>query len=276
MNFLEFEFETESRSQLEQLVALLHVQDFEGFEEEENTLKAFIAETRFDEAGFTEVLDRFASINYTRTVIEQVNWNQQWEEGFRPVIIDEFAAIRADFHEAISGVEHEVIITPKMSFGTGHHATTFLMIRQMKDVDFTGKSVLDFGTGTGVLAILAEKCGAQEILAIDYDEWSIVNTRENLERNNSEAVEVAMMDTIPAAKSFDIILANINLNILTAHMKAIAAATKPGGTILFSGFLYHDEEQMKDSIQQAGLQFLSTSQRGDWISIVAKDTGLMK
>ncbi|MDO9373025.1 MAG: 50S ribosomal protein L11 methyltransferase [Ferruginibacter sp.] len=276
MNFLEFEFETESRSQLEQLVALLHVQDFEGFEEEENTLKAFIAETRFDEADFTEVLDRFASINYTRTVIEQVNWNQQWEEGFRPVIIDEFAAIRADFHEAISGVEHEVIITPKMSFGTGHHATTFLMIRQMKDVDFTGKSVLDFGTGTGVLAILAEKCGATEILAIDYDEWSIINTRENLERNNSEAVEVAMMDTIPAAKAFDIILANINLNILTAHMKAIAAATKPGGTILFSGFLYHDEEQMKDSIQQAGLQFLSTSQRGDWISIVAKDTGFMK
>lgn len=270
MNFLQFEFETESRQQLEQLVALLNVQDFDGFEEEDNTLKAFIPETKFNEEGFSRVLDRFANINYIRTVIEQVNWNQQWEEGFRPVIIDQFAAIRAHFHPSITGVKHEVIITPKMSFGTGHHATTFLVIQQMEQIDFGGKLVLDFGTGTGILAILAEKCGATEVVAIDYDEWSITNTKENLQRNNCGAVEVRMLDTIPGDIRFDIILANINLNILTSQMPAIAAASNPGCSIVFSGFLKNDEDDMIEHIKQEGLLYVTTSQRGDWISILAK------
>ena len=140
----------------------------------------------------------------------------------------------------------------------------------MQELDFSGKSVLDFGTGTGILAILAEKCGAREVLAIDYDEWSITNTNENLARNGCSAVEVLMLDTIPPATTFDIILANINLNILTASMPEIATSTKKGGLILFSGFLFNDEEQMLQAINQEGLQHVCTNQRGDWISMLAK------
>ena len=129
------------------------------------------------------VLSHFKFI-FKETLIPEANWNQVWESNFDPVIVDDFVAIRADFHEPVKGVSLEIIITPKMSFGTGHHATTYMMIEQMRELDFTGKSVFDFGTGTGVLAILAEKLGANKVIAVDNDEWSIENAEENFEKNN--------------------------------------------------------------------------------------------
>jgi ribosomal protein L11 methyltransferase len=270
MDYLEFEFETQDTEELEKLVALLDEQGFEGFEEEESSLKAYIPVDKFNEAGFTSVLDLFENIGYSKSVVEQVNWNQKWEQDFKPVVVGDFVAIRADFHRPVNGVRHEIIITPKMSFGTGHHATTYLMIQQMQHLDFRGKSVLDFGTGTGVLAILAEKLGADKVLAIDYDEWSIINTSENINRNACEKVEAELGDAVPADQKFDVILANINLNILTANMDALSAACSADGRILLSGFLKENEEAMIEAIRSAGLEFLATHQRGDWITILVK------
>ena len=271
MNYLQFDFETEEVDQMDQLVALLNDQGFEGFEEENNCLKAYIAENKFDAPGFSSVLDRFSHISYTQTTVEHINWNKKWEEEFKPVLVDNFVGIRAGFHHPLKNVEHEIIITPKMSFGTGHHATTYLMISQMQSIDFKGKTVLDFGTGTGVLAILAEKSGAEKILAIDYDEWSITNTKENIDANGCFIIDVQTMEAVPALK-FDIILANINLNVIMGNLNAIKNASNPAATILLSGFLKDNEEVMKSSLHEVGLEYLSTAQKGDWIAILAKNS----
>ena len=165
---------------------------------------------------------------------------------------------------------YEIIITPKMSFGTGHHATTYLMMQQMQLLNFTNKTVFDFGTGTGVLAILAEKLGAASIFAIDNDEWSITNTIENIEQNNCQRISVAQMETIPTGKKYDIILANINLNVITANLCSLAEIAHAGADILFSGFLKENEKLIKAAIESAGFQCIATAQKGDWIAIRAK------
>lgn len=269
MNYLEFDFETNSLQQSEQLIALLNEQGFDGFEEEEDgNLKAFIPENEFNDATFSDVLNFFTDIIYTKTIIEHVNWNQQWETEFKPVIIDNYVAIRAGFHQPIDGMKHEIIITPKMSFGTGHHATTHLMIQQMQEINFSDKAVLDFGTGTGVLAILAEKSGASSVLAIDYDEWSIANTIENIQQNECSKVEVLNLDEIPRYMKFDIILANINLNVILTNLLSIINASNAGCQILLSGFLNEHEPEMKEALNKVNLTTIKTSHRGDWITLL--------
>jgi ribosomal protein L11 methyltransferase len=159
-----------------------------------------------------------------------------------------------------------------MSFGTGHHATTYLMISQMQELDFFGKSVLDFGTGTGVLAILASKLGATKVLAIDYDEWSITNTNENIGQNGCFNIRVEQLDAIPVTEKFDMILANINLNVIISNLSSIVISSLTGATILLSGFLKENETLLVKAVEEAGLQYLSTIQRGDWIVVMAKKT----
>ena len=181
--YIQLEFQNISLEQSDLLIAQLSEIGFNGFEEEENNLKAFVPIYDFVEAAVNEIAASH-HLSFYKSTIEETNWNAVWESNFQPVIVDNFVGIRADFHEPIMGVEHEIVITPKMSFGTGHHATTFMMIQQMREIDFTGKSVFDFGTGTGILAILAEKLGADKVFAVDYDEWSIENAKENLEKNN--------------------------------------------------------------------------------------------
>jgi len=270
MNYLQFDFETETLQQMEQLIALLNEQGFEGFEEEGHYLKAFIPENKFDAVEFSLLLDKFADIIYTQTTVEHINWNQKWEEDFKPVIVDEFVGIRAHFHPPIAGCLYEIIITPKMSFGTGHHATTHLMIQQMRSIDFAGKKVLDFGTGTGILAILADKKGALSVLAVDYDEWSITNTIENLNQNNSQNVRVEKYDAVPMNEKFDIILANINLNVILSNLEAIVKVVKPGAQILLSGFLKENEDEMGAALAHSGLEHLHSAAKGDWMVMVAK------
>ena len=271
MNYLKFEFDIESTDQQEKLVALLAAHGFEGFEEEENALIAFIQELNFNEDNFSGIIDLFEEVSYKETIIENINWNKKWEEDFKPVLVDDFVGIRAWFHQPIDKVAHEIIITPKMSFGTGHHATTYLMIKQMQSVDFTGKSVLDFGTGTGILAILARQLGAKKVLAIDYDEWSITNAIENVQQNNCTEIAVKQMDTVPGNEQFDIILANINLNVIVSNLSSIVKASLTGATILFSGILKENEIDLIAAIEAAGLQYISTFQRADWILIMAKN-----
>ncbi|CAN5250744.1 50S ribosomal protein L11 methyltransferase [soil metagenome] len=267
MNYLAFDFSTPESTIAEQLVALLSEQEFEGFEETETSVKAFIPEEKFNVAGFEEIVQLFSSLAYTKTTVENINWNQQWEESFEPVVVNDFVAIRAHFHQPIAQVTHEIIITPKMSFGTGHHATTHLVIERMAAIDFNGKEVLDFGTGTGILAILAEKLGASVVLAIDNDEWSITNAKENILQNNCTNIVIEQHNTIPVVKKYDVILANINLNVITANLNAIELIANVGCKIIFSGFLKTDESVMKEKVAAAGFQYISTHQNGNWIAI---------
>lgn len=268
MRYIQATIACTENSQREILTALLAEAGYEGFEETDDALLAFIDETTFEETELAQITAT-CSARYSLTAIEQQNWNAQWESSFEPVIIKDFAAVRAGFHAPVPGVQYEVVITPKMSFGTGHHATTFLMMQQMGTISFTGKKVFDFGTGTGVLAILADKMGAAAVDAIDNDDWSIENTKENIVANNCSNINTWKAETIDTPDQYDVILANINLNVLLAHMRAIAAICKPGALVLFSGILVNDESQLKAAAETNGLIFNDIRERNGWLCIKA-------
>lgn len=271
MNYLQVEFKAIPGSQSEMLVALLSEAGFESFEETENSLFAYILEEGFSENSLQPAL-RVIPVEYTISVIPPQNWNARWEESFEPVIIHDFAAIRAGFHKPIHAVLHEIIITPKMSFGTGHHATTYMMVEQMKSLDLTGKRLLDFGTGTAVLAILAEKMGASKIDAIDNDAWSIENSLENTAANQCKKINLVNADTIDTGEIYDIILANINLNVILHNLPALKAVSKSGTLLLLSGIMKADQANMVQSLAAGGWQYHKTVEKGDWICILAQMT----
>jgi len=268
MNYLQLELETREKEVREILVALLSDAGFESFEENEHALLAFIKQTDYNPEVLEQIL-KTVPVKHTLSVVPPQNWNAQWESSFEPIIIKEFACIRASFHQPVLGVQHEIIITPKMSFGTGHHATTYMMIEQMEALDFSGKSVMDYGTGTAVLAILAEKMGAVDIDAVDYDEWSIENSIENTMANDCTRINLIKDDTIATGKVYDIILANINLNVILQQLLAINAAAAPGTHILLSGFMGEDEQVMVTALREQAIQPLKTLQKSGWISILA-------
>jgi ribosomal protein L11 methyltransferase len=251
------------------LIALLADIGFEGFEENENVLSAYMNETSFDEADFA-VFAVSNNLSYSLAIIEQQNWNAQWESSFEPVIINDFAAVRAGFHQPVPEVKYDIVITPKMSFGTGHHATTYLVMEQMSQLDFNNKTVLDFGTGTAVLAILAEKMGAVKVKAIDNDDWSIDNAKENISQNNTLHIDIEKASAITVPATYDIILANINLNVILQSMAVMAAVCKPGAVILLSGFLVDDEAAIKASLADNQLVFKGLTQKNGWICIRAE------
>jgi ribosomal protein L11 methyltransferase len=253
-----------SKEQCDILIAELSTVGFTGFEEMEDSLKAYIPAESFFEEDIKEIC---LSLNcsYHKEMIAETNWNALWESNFSPVIVDDFAGIRAHFHPPIANVHHEILITPKMSFGTGHHATTHLMIQQMRQLFFTGKQVFDFGTGTGVLAILAEKLGADNVLAIDNDDWSIDNTNENVEKNNCKRIIIQKANDAHTGQLFHIILANINKNVLLDNMTALNQQLLADGQLLISGLLIEDEEALKKAAEDEGLHFQQTWQRNGWI-----------
>ena len=269
MNYIQVEVHNTDNEKNELLVALLSNTGFESFEETDTTLKAFIKEDEFDQVDLDEIITPL-NLNYTSSVIPQQNWNAQWESSFEPIIVGDFVSIRAAFHQPVTNVQHEIIITPKMSFGTGHHATTYMMIEQMEGLDFTNKTVVDFGTGTAVLAILAEKMGATSVDAIDNDDWSIENSVENAGANNCSSINLIKAETIEPGNNYDIILANINLNVILANLAAIKAVSKNGTIILLSGFIKADEPVMLNALTTSGILQLKTIQKGEWISILAK------
>jgi ribosomal protein L11 methyltransferase len=268
MTYTAIRFNVENENQTAILVALLANAGFDGFEENETNLTAFINTDAFVETEAAAIA-ALVKLPYTTSFIEQQNWNAQWESSFEPVIINNFAAIRANFHQPVQNVLHEIIITPKMSFGTGHHATTFLMMEQMSLINFKSKTVLDFGTGTGVLAILAEKMGATNVFAIDNDDWSIENAVENCQQNKCTNISISKAESISGAITNDVILANINLNIISANMHAIKAAANSGATILLSGFLIADQQNIKDLLSVNNLIFMASSEKNGWLCITA-------
>lgn len=263
-NYIQIEFQNISSEQSDMLIAELADYGYEGFEEADSSLKAFINENEYDESLLEETVGRY-NISFNKIIIAETNWNQVWESSFQPVVIDDFVAIRADFHESLSSVQHEIVITPKMSFGTGHHATTYMMIRQMRDIDFKNKTVFDFGTGTGVLSILAETLGAKKVLATDNDEWSINNATENLERNNCTKIELRLSSKVPVQESFDIILANINKNVILTNLNLLKQQLKPHGILLLSGLLVEDEQDISKAVNGFGLKLTNTLYRNNWL-----------
>jgi ribosomal protein L11 methyltransferase len=259
----------EDPEQKELMIALLAEEGCEGFEEEENLIRAYIPEADFNKDSVDELFHQ-NNIKYSLSVIKEQNWNSVWESQFEPVLIDDFAAIRAVFHAPIPQVKFEIVITPKMSFGTGHHATTYMMITEMAKLDFTGKRVFDFGTGTGVLAILAEKMGATEITGVDNDNWSIVNAEENIAANQCTHIRILQKEEADLGQTFDIILANINKHILLANMPVLAKQLVLGGTLSLSGLLEEDEEDITRCIESQGLTKIETVKRARWICIAAR------
>ncbi len=266
MTYTQIEIQITNQEQAEILIALLANIGFEGFEEKENTLQAFIRKEDFIEKEVAEISTAH-HLTFSQKNIEQQNWNAQWESSFEPVVVDNFAAVRASFHKPITNVKYEIIITPKMSFGTGHHATTFLMMQQMSKLNFTNKLVFDFGTGTGVLAILAEKMGASQIFAIDNDDWSIENTNENILANNCTNINLKKADTIEPIHKVDIVLANINLNVISAAITQIAGICKPQAQVLFSGFLPTDYAQMEKLLTQHKFINIKSIEKNNWLCI---------
>ncbi|WP_298299349.1 50S ribosomal protein L11 methyltransferase [Hydrotalea sp.] len=250
------------------LIAQLELQGFEGFEENAGYLIAYMNERDFNEAEVTTLLQQY-QLQFTIESVPEQNWNANWEANFSPVLIDNFLAIRAHFHAAITNVEYEIIITPKMSFGTGHHPTTFLVMQLMKQIDFNQKNVFDFGTGTGILAILAEKLGASLVYTIDCDEWSIANAAENFEMNHTKYCHIEQANNAATDQKFDIILANVNRNIILDNLHYFIKCLSPKGLILLSGLLVSDASEISNIIQhQTVWQQKSLIEKDGWIAIL--------
>lgn len=268
MNYLKLTIETEDISVNDILVAELANYEFNGFIEEDENLVAYINEGDCTAELETDLSALTTKYNLTikRAILEDQNWNAKWESDYEPVLVDDFCAVRATFHEPIPSVEHEIIVTPKMSFGTGHHATTYMMMKQMQRLNFEGQTVFDYGCGTGVLAILAQKLGAKESDAIDIDSWAYENTVENVDINNCTDTIRTYCGEIEAApsKEYDVVLANINRNVILNTMDKMAARLKKGGHLLTSGFLETDVDLVLEAASKYDLKLVHKMEREQW------------
>lgn len=266
METTELVFDCADEATRELLVALLAEMGYEGFEETETQLKAYTNEQEIDEGILNNICNKY-NIKYCKSIIQKQNWNAVWESGFSPVQVDDFVGVRAAFHPPFTGVEHELVITPKMSFGTGHHATTWLVMQMMRGIDFKGKAVFDFGTGTGILAILASRLGAASVLAVDNDDWCIENASENILLNHSQSINIQKDSIVNKNNHFDVVIANINRNIILDNLQAIAGAMRGNAVLLLSGLLVADEADILEACSREGLVHKETRERNGWIAI---------
>jgi len=251
------------------IVAELNEIGFEAFEQSPIGLSAFIPADNFVEP-LLKVIAQQHSLSYTIQTILPANWNEEWEKSFEPVTIDNFCSIRASFHPPGSNAIHDIIITPKMSFGTGHHATTFLMVTIMRSLDMKNKRVLDFGTGTGILAILAEKCGATSVLAIDNDDWSIENAKENISANACKKILLQLGGSLEMNENFEVILANINKHVIKQQLTSIVQHLENDGVLILSGLLESDRNDIEIMISNTELSIIDVVELNDWIALTCK------
>ena len=271
-NYIELEFTVEPKEQgSDVLIAQLSDIGFESFIENNSGFTAYITEDSFDETQLNIALSfckDFFKFSYEKKIIPQQNWNKEWESNFQPIEIEGKCYIRAPFHEAKAGFIYDVIIEPKMSFGTGHHDTTQLMIGKLMSLDIKNKSLLDMGCGTGVLAIVASMIGANPITAIDIDEWSYENTLENLQKNNIANVAVFKGDaTLLKGKMFDTILANINKNILLRDMSFYFNSLETKGNLVISGFFETDINELVKRAEESGLKLEGKQVSNTWATV---------
>ena len=248
------------------LIAHLSALGFDTFESNENGFTAFVEQSV--QVEFKAEAYAFDDFKYTFTIetIEQSNWNQEWEKNFEPVYVEHLLCIRAPFHPAAKGYAQEIVIMPKMSFGTGHHQTTRLMCKAMFDQEFRNTRVLDMGCGTGILAILACKLGAKEVTGIDIDAWSAENSRENCQTNQCPEIKILQGDValLQNEKPFDHVLANINKNILKRDIPFYVERMNTKALLYLSGFFTTDQEELKEVCFNSGLEFLTSSQEESW------------
>jgi len=245
---------------------------YDTFMETENGLCAYITEDIFSETELQAVLQKYqqvADLPYSTDKIPQQNWNEEWEKNFEPLLISGICSVRASFHPQPENVTYDIVINPKMSFGTGHHETTTLMIQNQLDMDHKGKRVLDMGCGTGILAILAGKLGAREVVAVDIEDWTVENARENAALNNTPVeVRLGDIEVVRQDQPYNIILANINRNVLLADIPVYALLLKPGATLIMSGFYIEDLDAILDVAQANNLVYKSVREKNNWISVV--------
>ncbi|WP_298156047.1 50S ribosomal protein L11 methyltransferase [Flavobacterium sp.] len=252
------------------LVAELGEKPFESFVETDFGVTAYVQKQLWTD----DILDGIYllsspefTVSYTVEEIEQVNWNEEWEKNFEPIDVDGKCHVRAPFHPRTQA-EFDIVIEPKMSFGTGHHETTHMMIQHLLDMDVSGLKTLDMGCGTAILAILAEMKGASPIDAIDIDNWCYLNSIENAERNNCKHITVYEGDAaLLEGKNYDLIIANINRNILLNDMQAYANCLNKNGLLLLSGFYEEDITAIDACCSEKGLTFLKKFQRNNWVSL---------
>jgi len=294
--YIQIAFDFDNQDQFELMVAQLADLGFDGFNEEEAATginngvgmssvlgttgglgagaghcKTFILASDF-EAQYLEneleIIFKQHNLTYSKSIIKEENWNAIWESNFEPVRIDDFVGIRAHFHPHFDPeVQYEINITPKMSFGTGHHGTTFSVIQLMEKMDFKGKSVYDFGTGTGILAILAEKLGASAITAVDNDDWCIENALENIQTNDSKVIRIQKVENAQQDKQFDIVIANVNRHIIEANMEALSLAGKQHSELILSGLLIEDRNDMIHLIEKYDWKYQNHKIMNGWISM---------
>ncbi|PTX22863.1 ribosomal protein L11 methyltransferase [Pontibacter mucosus] len=255
------------------LTAELGELGFDAFVETEDGFSAYVEEEKYNQQDLEEVLARYADfvqVEYTVQKIERQNWNEEWERNFEPLFIGGQVSVRASFHEKPAEAKYDIVINPKMSFGTGHHETTTLMIENQLTLDHQGKRVLDMGCGTGILAIMAGELGAAEIVAVEIEDWTVENARENAELNGYAGIDVRLggAETIAGDAPYDIILANINRNVLLEDMPAYKAVLKPGGYLLLSGFYTEDLPMIQQRCEELDLTYGSHRVKNNWVSAI--------
>jgi ribosomal protein L11 methyltransferase len=251
------------------LIAELSEAGFDTFEENDNGFDAYAEGDKFSSNIVESIVSRYSSLTSLHTRYEKIpkkNWNEEWEKSYEPIDVEGQCLIRAHFHQAKKSYPYEIIITPKMSFGTGHHQTTYLMIKNQMTIDHKNKRVMDAGCGTAILSVMASKLGASEVEAFDIDEWSVVNGEENKELNNTKNIRIQQgkISEVGLIGKFDIILANINKNVLLAEIKTYAGFLSPKGKLLLSGFYTHDIEDLKAEAAKYSLVEVSRDERETW------------
>ena len=273
MSFIKLSIATGSEF-AEIFTAELAEKGFDTFEETERGLEAYISKENFKESDVQEIVHRYESLTDVKYELEEVqkeNWNEDWEKNYDPIEVEGRCRVRATFHEPKPEFEHEIVIIPKMSFGTGHHATTYNMLSLEMDFDFKGKSVLDVGTGTGVLAIMAKKLGASHIEATDVDDWCIENSLENLGLNGYTGIAVhqGIISKLSLQKSlYDVILANINKNVLLDEIPTYSRLLTKDGSLFLSGFYEKDIGDIDQELSKHNLSIEKTVIKDNWAALL--------
>ena len=259
-----------SETETDVLAALLCEIDYESFVPDESGLVAYVKKELFDELKIKTILTEFPfdnDISYKYEIVEGQDWNSEWEKNyFKPIIVKDQCVIHSSFHKDIPSLPYDIVIDPKMAFGTGHHATTSLIIEQLLEMDLVDKSVVDMGTGTGILAILASMRGASQITAIEIDPMAHANAIDNLKINNAESINLILGDasSLDKVKNIDVFIANINRNIITQDISAYASTLHSGSVVLLSGFYESDIPVIMEYARPLGLTYHSHTVKNDW------------
>ena len=279
MKYLEFIFRTSPCTETANdiLAAVLGDAGFESFVEQENGIAAYVQKDLYDEATLKATLEEFplpgTKIEYSFAEAEDKDWNEEWEKNFfQPIVIGDRRVIHSSFHHDVPQAEYDIVINPQMAFGTGHHETTSLIIAELLESDLEGKSLLDMGCGTSILAILARMRGAAPCTAIDIDEWCVRNSLENIELNHVDNISVFQGDasSLEGEGPFDVIIANINRNILLNDMKQYVRCMKPGAELFMSGFYVEDIPMIRTEAERNGLHFVHHREKNRWTAVKFK------